>query len=96
MQALGDHLRADENIDLAHAEVAQDAPVILLALQGVGIHALDAGLREELGQGVLDLLRAQAGVADRRVAAFLVRAGRRHGRDVWPQMWQQSFCSWRW
>ena len=82
MQALGDHLRADEDVNLADAEVAQDAAVILLPFQGIGVHAHDPRVREELGQGGLDLLRAQAGVANRRVAAFLVRADGRHGLDV--------------
>ena len=48
MQALGDHLRADEDVDLAGAEVAQDAAIILLPLQRVGVHARDARVREEL------------------------------------------------
>ena len=79
MQSLGDHLRADEDVDLAGAEIAEDAPVIVLALQDVGVHARDAGVGEELRQRVLDLLRAEAGVADGRVPALRLRADRRHG-----------------
>ena len=82
MQALGDHLGADEDINLAGAEIAQDAAVIVLAFHGIGVHAADARVREEFGQGVLDLLRAGAGEADGRVAAFLVRAERRDRFDV--------------
>ena len=96
MQSLGDHLRAEQDIDLAGAKIAQDAAVIFLALQRVGIHAHDAGVGKELVQGVFDFLRAQAGVADGRVAAGRVRdtlrgrlpRGRRYGSS--------SFCSCRW
>jgi hypothetical protein len=41
-----DHLRADQDVDLADAEVAQDAAVIILALQDIGVHAHDSRLRE--------------------------------------------------
>ena len=43
MEALGNHLGADEDVNFAGAEIAEDAAEIVLALQGVGIHALDAG-----------------------------------------------------
>ena len=96
MQALGDHLRADEDVDLADAEVAQDAAVILLPLQGIGVHAHGPRVREELGQGGLDLLRAQR----RRSGSpgcGTSRSGRPPARARrGAQMWQQSFCSWRW
>ena len=42
MQALGNHLRADENVGLADAKIAEHLPVIVLALHRVGVHALDA------------------------------------------------------
>ena len=47
MQALGDHLRADQDVDFAGAKIAEDAAVIVLALQRVGIHAGDARVREK-------------------------------------------------
>src|SRR5262249_23690310 len=42
MQALGDHLRADENINFADAKIAEDFAVIILTLHGVGVHAMNA------------------------------------------------------
>jgi len=78
MQPLGDHLRADQDVYLADAEIAQRLPVIVLALHRVGVHAPDARVGEQFRQGVLDLLRAEAGVADGRVFALFVRTG---GRD---------------
>ena len=82
VQPLGDHLRAQQNIDFAGAKIAEDAPVILLALERVGVHPLDLGHREALGQGGLNLLRAQADEADRRVATTLLRTLVRRGLDV--------------
>ncbi len=35
MQPFGDHLSADQNIDLANAKIAQDAPIVVLALERV-------------------------------------------------------------
>ena len=58
MEALGDHLRADQDVDLAGAKIPQDPPVILLALHQVGVHPLHAGVGEEPVQRVLDLLQA--------------------------------------
>src|ERR1019366_5859844 len=59
-------------------EITQDATVILLPLQRVGIHAHDARMGEEFCEGLLHFLRAQAGVADLRIPALLVRAGGRN------------------
>ena len=82
MQALGNHLRADENVGLARAKIAEDFPVIVLALHRVGVHALDARMREKFRERFLDFLRARAGKTNGRVFAFLVRAHRRHALDV--------------
>ena len=73
-----DHLRADQDVGLAHAEVGEDPTEIVLPLERVGIHPLDASLGEELRQGVLDALGAHARKTDRRVAALGLRALRRH------------------
>jgi hypothetical protein len=39
MQALGDHLRADEDVDLADAKRAERLAISLAALHDIGIHA---------------------------------------------------------
>ena len=64
METLGDHLGAEENIDLAGAKIAEDAAEVILALEGIGIHAGDARLGKEFREGFLDAFRADAGVAD--------------------------------
>jgi len=46
MQSLRDHLRADEDVNLARAEITENVAVVILAFHGVGIHALDARLGE--------------------------------------------------
>ncbi len=46
VQTFRDHLRADEDVDLAHAEIAEDFAVERLARHHVGIHTLHAGFRE--------------------------------------------------
>src|SRR5262245_47900854 len=74
MEAFGNHLRAQENIDLTDAEIAQDPAEIVLSLHGIGIHADGAGVRKELEQGVFDFLGAETGVADFRVTALRVWA----------------------
>ena len=82
MQALGNHLGADEDVGLAGAKIAEHLPVIVLALHRVGVHALDARLRKKFGERFLDPLRARAGKTNRGVFAFRVRANGWHGRDV--------------
>ena len=74
MQALRDHLRADEDVGLARFERTQRIAMRVLALHGVGIHARDAGAREDLGDHVLDPLRAEAAMADGGIAALGIRA----------------------
>ena len=69
MQSLGDHLGAHQDIDLARAKVGENTAIILLPLQGVGIHALDACVREPLAQRILDPLSANARKPDGRIAA---------------------------
>ena len=82
VQSFGDHLGADEDVDLAGTEVAEDAAVILLALEGVGVHALDSRVGEKLREGVLDALGAQAGVTDGGIAAFRLGTRAGSGRGV--------------
>src|SRR5258708_18145365 len=46
MKALGDHLCADQDVNLPSAEIPEDAPEIVLALERIRIHALDTGVGE--------------------------------------------------
>ena len=79
MQPFGNHLRADEDVGLARAKIAEHFSVIILALHRVGVHAPDARVREKFHEGFLDFLRAHTGVADGRVFAFRIRARGGHG-----------------
>ena len=89
VQSLGDHLRADENIDLADAEIAEDAAVIVLALQRVGIHPRDARVRETVLPAFLQLFRCRGrnsespgcGTSVRDKPSALAFRGRRCGSE---------------
>jgi hypothetical protein len=70
MQALGDHLGADENIDAAFFEGPEGFPVSLLAGHRISVHAGDPSFWENPLERLLDLLSSRAGVADFRVGAF--------------------------
>src|SRR5471030_175294 len=65
MQPFRDHLRADEDVGLARAKIAENFALIILALHRVGVHALDARLRKKFGERLLDALRDRAGKSDR-------------------------------
>ena len=56
VEALGDHLRAEEHVVFTGAEVRQDLSEQVLLAHGVRVDAGHAGTREELGDGLLDLL----------------------------------------
>ena len=60
VEALGDHLCADEQVGASGREVADDALVGIARAGGVEVHACHAGLWEDVAQLVLDLLRAIA------------------------------------
>ena len=77
MQPFRNHLRADEDVGLARAKIAEHFAVIILALHRVGVHALDARLGEKFRERLLDFLRARAGKTDRRIFAFFIRANQR-------------------
>src|SRR5262245_15707726 len=89
MQPLGDHLRAHQQIDLARAKVPQNAPVIVLALEYVRIHALDSRVWKQPAQGVLDSLGAQTRVADGGIATLGLRTDPRRGSGVGADMAEQ-------
>ena len=73
VQPLGDHLGAHEDVDFADAEIAEDAPEIVLAFQRVGVHAAHPRFGEQFDERVLDPFGADAGETD-----FGVGTGR-HG-----------------
>src|SRR5262249_12978232 len=80
VQPLRDHLRADEDVDLARAERAKRLAIRLAMPHYIGVHALHDGPREKFLHGILDLLRAGAGVSDSRILAL--RAARRRGGEM--------------
>ena len=60
VQALRDHLGAEQDVDLADAKICEDAAEVVLALERVRVHALDARVWEEFRERVLDALGAEA------------------------------------
>ena len=70
VESLGDHLRAEEHVVLTGAEIREHLPEEVLLAHRIGVDAGHAGAREELGDGLFDLLGAVALPADlRRPAA---------------------------
>ena len=69
VEALRDHLGADEDVDLLALEGRERLLVVLAAAHRVGVHAPDAGLRERLGELRLDALAAHAEEAQARARA---------------------------
>src|SRR6185503_10291673 len=86
VEAFGNHLRADQNIEVSDPEIAEDPPEIVLSLERIGVHPLDAGMRKKLFEGFLDFLCADAAKTDFRVAAFWVWAERGNGFFVGADM----------
>ena len=74
MQSLSDHLGAHQNINFANPEIGEDAPIILLPLQGIRIHAFDPSVREPLTQRILNALGADARKPDGRITTTRGRA----------------------
>jgi len=54
--ALGDHLRANEQVDLAGVKSGQKVFQIVTATHGIAIHAADASAGKNLSQPFLALL----------------------------------------
>ena len=71
--SLGDHLGADEEIDLASVEAGEQAFHIHAAADGVAVHASDASVGEEFFEALFALLRACAEVV--KVLALAGGAG---------------------
>ena len=60
IEPLGNHLGADENIDLAGAEFPEHLAIRSLPAHRVGIHSRDAGRRKKLPDRFLDPLRSDS------------------------------------
>ena len=71
--SLGDHLRADEDINLSAVEALEDGTRITLPCRRIAVHPGDSGRREEFSCPFLDPLRSRAQAPD---AGFLCRRGR--------------------
>src|ERR1041385_5172785 len=78
MESFSDHLRAEEDVQFSHAKISENAAEIVLSFEGIRIHAVNASMREEFGQGFLDALGAQTGVFDLWIATTRLRAHGRH------------------
>jgi hypothetical protein len=57
VKPFGDHLRANQDIDLARPKRGQDPAHIIFAFERVGVHPLQADVGEELLECVLNFLR---------------------------------------
>src|SRR5204862_1551050 len=88
MQTLGDHLRADEDVDLASAKISQCFAIRFLARHGICIHAAHDGLRKNLRNRGFHFLGAES-VIDQRVLAAR-RAFLSHRSSVPAQVTAQS------
>ena len=80
VEPLGDHLRADEDLDLAGAEGVERPLVAAAGAHRVGVHPGDARPGEEPAHLLLELLRPGAALGQLRCPA--ARAIRRKAGDV--------------
>ena len=80
MQAFRDHLRADEDVDLAGAKICAGFAIRFLSRHRVRVHPAHDRLRENLRDGRLHFLRSEAGINQRVLAAG--RTFLWHGRGV--------------
>ena len=67
---LGDHLRADEQIDFARVQPRQQPLQIVPAAHRVAIHAADARKGKDLRQPLFALLRAGAKIVEMLAVAL--------------------------
>ena len=63
IEALGDHLCAQKDVDLSTFDPSQDVVMGPFGARGVNVHAGDAGVGENFGEHPLDLLGPNAPVA---------------------------------
>jgi hypothetical protein len=78
--ALGDHLRADEQVDLAGVEACEQAFEIGSATNRVAVHAADARVGKYLAQPFFALLRSRAKIVKMLARALGAAGG--HGAPV--------------
>src|SRR5439155_9281390 len=89
--ALGDQLGADQDIDLARAEVGKDFLELPPAPRRVAVQALHARAREKFRQLALDLLRPLADVV--KVLAVADRAASGHDGRVTAVMAHEAMLA---
>src|SRR5205814_975244 len=77
IESFRDHLRAEQDVDLAPADTIEDLRVRPFAARRIDVHARDACRRITLGDQPLDLLRPEAALAQHRAAAFRAADARR-------------------
>ena len=70
IEALGNHLRSDQNIDLTGAEFSQYLPIGAFLTHCIGIHPGNARCGEKLSDRLLDALGADSGVLNAGIPAF--------------------------
>lgn len=70
VEAFGDHLGADEDVDFTGAKGSKGFAERAFALHDVGVHAFDDGFWEDFDDGVLDFFGAGTAVFDAWVVAF--------------------------
>jgi hypothetical protein len=79
VQTLGDHLRAQQDVDAARAKVRQDAFVAAGFAHRIGVHPRDAGFGESGSDLHLQLLRPETEKTYARRAAVGTRLGAGNG-----------------
>ena len=70
VEAFGDHLGADEDVDFTGAKGSEGFAECAFALHDVGVHAFDDGFWEDFNDGVLDFFGTGTAVFDAWVVAF--------------------------
>ena len=61
IEAFRDHLSADHEVDLLRPELPQEVAELVFALDGIRVHAGDAGLRKHFAHHRLDAFGAESG-----------------------------------
>src|SRR5207237_2674307 len=70
MQPLRDHLRPDQDINVARAKCAQRFAIRFLSGHRVGIHSFYSRIRKNLSDERFHLFRSEADVSQRLLAAL--------------------------
>ena len=67
VESFGDHLSADQHVELLSAKVSQGVPELILPLHGIRIDTGNSRLRKRLAKHLLHPLRAKACKANPRI-----------------------------